>query len=186
MKKTLLKVLVGIIILVLVIMAGKTLFSGKNTDQENGSAGSSATSTAPDIRNLSYVIDEETIALKNGAHEERLENSVAIERTEIVKSATGELNDDDITDAGIILVQSGGGTGIFYSLAAAYSVGAETKTTPVVFLGDRIIVKNISLDKQGRIVVSYLDRRETDPMAAEPTVPVVKTFVLKNKQLIEQ
>ena len=86
-------------------------------------------------------------------------------------------------DAGVVVTQDRGGSGTFYYLAALRgSAGAGAADT--VLLGDRIIVDDVSV-AHGRLTVSSLVRRPSEPFAATPTVPVRRSFVLENDSLIE-
>lgn len=59
------------------------------------------------------------------------------------------------------------GTGTFFYAAGAISRPGVYRRTIAVFLWDRITVRRVSV-RNGVIVVGYLNRRPSEPMAAIP------------------
>jgi hypothetical protein len=131
----------------------------------------------PDPSNATFTFDDGPVTLKKGT------NTTSVSDEEDVKIETdlddtigyGDLNADGKEDAAVILVQSGGGSGTFFHVAAYVSGPVSYKGTNAVFIGDRILVKSISVRKN-KITVDYLDRDDNEPLAAEPTVETSKTY----------
>ncbi|MES2216761.1 MAG: hypothetical protein V4481_05730, partial [Patescibacteria group bacterium] len=88
----------------------------------------------------------------------------------------GDLNNDGKEDTALILVQSGGGSGTFFNLAAYVSGPISYKGTNAVFIGDRVQIESIAI-KGKRITLTYLDRKDNEPFAADPTVETTKTYL---------
>ncbi|MFA6445643.1 MAG: hypothetical protein WCW14_00115 [Candidatus Paceibacterota bacterium] len=174
------------IVVIVIILGGIWKYNTRDTKQNTGTQNATSTEMiVPDIKNLTYNIDGTSITLKDGIYEENITDSASAEITEILSSSNGDMNKDSLPDTAVVLVQSGAGTGTFYSLSVAYSAPSETKTTEATLLGDRIDGVKISINKSGILTVSYLDRKNDEPMSAEPTVLIKKEFILKNGSLIE-
>ncbi|OGI90411.1 hypothetical protein A2911_00260 [Candidatus Nomurabacteria bacterium RIFCSPLOWO2_01_FULL_40_15] len=108
------------------------------------------------------------------------------EATILPERAYGDVNGDEKIDAIVLLAESGGGSGVFIYAAAYVSGLVNYKGTNAVFIGDRIAPQSVSVSSNGVVTVKYLDRKEDEPFAAEPTVPASKQFVFKNGELVER
>lgn len=140
-----------------------------------------------DPMNASYVIDGETVTLINGQEEKELVPQSASKRLTIAwnQVVKADLNNDGLDDAALILMQNSGGSGTFFYVAVALSNEAgKAVGTNAVFLGDRIFMENISISGN-LITVDYLDRAKDEPMAAEPTVKVSRSFLIEADTLKE-
>ena len=79
--------------------------------------------------------------------------------------------------------QDGGDSDRYYLAAALNSQGAMNGTAGIV-LGDRVAPQNLDV-RDGKIIVSYLDRKKGEAATVAPTVVVTRTFVVKDDQLKE-
>ncbi len=158
-----------LIILVLIVTAAIFFFAqNNNVSVAPGNQATTDESFRPDLSNVAFSgleLEGEIILLEERAY--------------------GDINSDGKVDTVTFLAESGGGSGVFIYAAAYVSGPVNYKGSNVVFLGDRIAPKNISI-KNGVITVSYLDRRDGEPFAAEPTMPVSKQFVYTNGELVEK
>lgn len=191
MFKKPLAILIAVIIIILVIVfiyrAGK-----KNDVITNTPASSTSTiktpepKTGPDYKNISYTIDGEVIKLTNGKAETPTSpGSVSVIATEYFgNEATGDVNGDGTDDKVFFIAQEGGGTGIFYYVVAALSLGGSYKGTSAVFVGDRIAPKTIEI-RNGQIIVNYADRGANEPMSAEPSIAISKYFKVTDGELVD-
>ena len=141
----------------------------------------------PDLSNATFIFEEESITLEKGKNERRIvEDSDIKEETTITDFiAYGDLNNDNKEDAAAIIVQSGGGSGVFVYVAGYISGTVRYKGTNAILLGDRVNPQDISI-KNGVINVNYLDRNPDEALASEPTVSVSKQFTYKNQELQEK
>ncbi len=136
----------------------------------------------PDPSSATFIFDDETVTLSKG----RNTNDESAEETALLDEiAYGDLNADGKEDTVVLLARSGGGSGVFIYVAAYVSGPVNYKGSNAVFLGDRIAPSNISI-ANGVVTVSYLDRREDEALAAEPTIEVTKKFVYRNGELEER
>lgn len=136
----------------------------------------------------SYLLEKEKVTLSNGLFEKpAAPGSAAMNRTQVWEQpVAGDLNADGKADAAVCLINSPGGSGTFYYIAAAvYDGNAKNyKGTNAVLLGDRIRISEIRIEKQ-IITVVYNDRQPGEPMTAPPIVSIAKKFRLDNGLLTE-
>lgn len=95
-----------------------------------------------------------------------------------------ELTGDERTDAAVVLVSSGGGSGTFYSLEVLAAGGESAEHLDGALLGDRITVQQVTVEDR-RIVVELLDRPRWAPFAEPPSVEVRRTFEQRGDRLVE-
>lgn len=148
-----------------------------------------ATKTSkPDIANAIFEIEGEKVSLINGKASTKIAEDSA---TLVETSLTGEvvysdINNDGLSDAVSLAMQSGGGSGLFVYLLAYVSGNVMYKSAEPLFLGDRISPQNLNISQTGLIEVSYLDRLPDESMASEPTKLITKTFKLVGNKLEER
>ncbi|MCE5330055.1 hypothetical protein LLG07_06970 [bacterium] len=141
------------------------------------------------LKNLEYKIEvtsNGTAKLKDGSFsEEAAPGSVSKTEVKLTENvASGDLDNNNTLDAAVILWASGGGSGSFYYLDAVINNGDKLESINSVFLGDRIKIVNMTIDK-GTITVNFLDRKPDQAMAEEPTVEVIKRFKVEGNNLVE-
>lgn len=132
-----------------------------------------------DPLNTTYTIDEQPIALSDGKVEIGVAAGSAMKDiVEVFGQPTlGDFDNDGDTDAAVVLVESPGGTGTFYYVAAAMNEVNGSKGTNAIFIGDRIAPQTLEFRK-GKIIMNYADRKPNEPMAVAPSVGVSKYFVV--------
>ena len=138
---------------------------------------------APDPANATYQIARDTVTLASGRAERDAAPGSAskIVTTLSDKRATGDVDGAGRPDAVAVLVHQPGGSGTFYYIAAL--LNGASGPTPVVLLGDRVVVTAVRLD--GRtVVVELLDHASGQPLAASPTVTVTKRFAIEQGALV--
>ena len=97
--------------------------------------------------------------------------------------AFGDLNKDSIDDAAVILGTDGGGSGYFVNIVAVYNRNGNPKCIASKSLGDRIVVKQININK-GVIVLKLLTHTEQDGQCCPSKITVAK-FKVKGDKLVE-
>ncbi len=147
------------------------------------------TTSAVAPQNATYQIDGKEVSLVNGVSEQEAAPGSA---TKIVTKYFGnavniDLNSDGLLDSGFLLTQDGGGSGTFFYVAAAIDKAGSTQGTNAIFLGDRIAPQSTNVDPNNpaQFIVNYLERKASDPMSAQPSVAVSRTFKLENSILVE-
>ncbi|MEX0932434.1 MAG: hypothetical protein WDZ61_00875 [Parcubacteria group bacterium] len=168
------------IIIVVVLGALIALYMTTNSSTEVTQNPNSVTeegSINPDPSNATFTFSDGPVTLSGGEATKDVPGSAFLtEETSLTDlRAYGELNGDQKTDTAVILTRTGGGSGSFIYVASFLSTSGSYKGSNAVFLGDRIIPQDISIN-DSIVTVNYLDRAEGEPFAAEPTVPSSKQF----------
>lgn len=150
--------------------------------------GNSKAEIATGVLNATYVMGKESITLVNGIFEKSAApGSAAVNKTQVWdQPVIGDLNADGKDDAAIGLINSPGGSGTFYYIAAALS-DTNTKSfkgTNAVFLGDRVQLSKISIENS-IITVVYSETKSNKEMTSAPSVTVSKKFKVENGLLKE-
>ncbi len=178
MKKT----TIFLVIILAIIVA---ILWSKTKVEAPAPAGSSQTQTAVDFRNATYDIDGVKIKLKDGQNEQKIPGSVTTTTTSYFgNEAKGDVNGDEKEDTVFLLVQDGGGTGLFTYLVTALKTDNGYQILNTVFLGDRIAPQNTEI-KNGTVIANYADRLPNEPMSAQPSVGVSRIFKIEEGKLVE-
>src|SRR5210317_480999 len=98
--------------------------------------------------------------------------------------ASGDLDGDGVTDAAVLLVETTGGSGTFYHVAAALNQNGNFVGTRTVFLGDRIAPRQLVI-RHGILIIDYAERRPGESMTTPPSLGASKYLVAREKQLVE-
>ena len=189
MKKTLI-ISAAVIILAVVLIAGVAFYEAVPSSPAPNSTSSSPAATSSvnklGVKNGSYLIDGQEVALKDGSAESPAAPNSAekISTRYFGDEAHGDLNGDGQEDSAFILTQETGGTGTFYYLAVSFVVGDIYSGLNTVLLGDRIAPQSVLINK-GEITVSYADRKPDEPMSAKPSVMISRNFQVLNGKLTE-
>jgi len=140
-----------------------------------------------DPMNASYSLEGEIVSLFNGQEEKDSVPGSASKPLTIAwnQVAKADLNGDGLDDAALALIRNLGGSGTFFYLTVALSnQDKQAIGINAVFLGDRIVMQDISI-ANGVIAVQYLDRAQGEAMAAEPSIKVNRSFVVESNILKE-
>ena len=136
------------------------------------------------LMNGMFTIEDEKIMLKNGVFEKDAAPGTPLKEKYTIlsnMSAVGDLNGDNVNDEAGILILNSGGSGVFAYLVAKI----DNEGTNGVFIGDRIEIKGISIDK-GIITVVYMDRGINEPMATTPTISKTRNYIVVDGNLQEK
>lgn len=142
-----------------------------------------------DPQNTTYLIDGEEIVLVNGTAEKELApGSASKQITRYFGNAVDiDLNSDGLMDSAFLLTQENGGSGTFFFVVAALRTEDGYIGTNGIFLGDRIAPQSTisDFDDPTQFIVNYAYRAPDDPMSAQPSIGVSRTFKLENGILVE-
>lgn len=162
--KNIIKVIVGLCILVAVAGVYRFNFT-------NGGDVISSSIVQPDSRSMTYHIGSDMFVLKNGKAEIEALPGSASKNTLMIfgEPVYGDLDKDGDIDAAVLLVNTTGGSGVFYYAALVINNGTSSRATQVMFLGDRIAPQTVEIH-DGRAVYNFAERKGTDPMTAQPSI----------------
>jgi hypothetical protein len=86
----------------------------------------------------------------------------------------GDINNDGIDDAAFLIVESMGGTGIFYSITSFLSGSQGFTQTNSRFIDDRAIIHSLVIEN-GEVILNANVHAFDDPMVS-PSVTMTKTY----------
>ncbi len=162
------KITIGIILAVVIIVAIASIYRFNFTDGGDVIPGKNF----PDVRNMTYYIDTEGFALKDGfASHLRVITSSTTNTLEVFgEPVYGDLNSDGKTnDAALWLVNNPGGTGTFYYAVLVINNNEKYQATNTLLLGDRIAPQTLEIH-EGRVVYNYSERMALEPLTTQPSV----------------
>jgi len=132
-----------------------------------------------DLMSFTYEgIYEQPVRLDNGAFEGEPFQAGGASRPTVTLAnyAFGQLNDDGIEDAAVVLVENSGGSGSFYYLTAVVSQDGGFANAATTLLGDRLALQSLSVDA-GEITLQTLSHAPDDPMCCPSLqIPYVYAF----------
>jgi hypothetical protein len=138
--------------------------------------------TKENIKNATYniIASERYVKLNNGSFNEIIDGENFIAGIVEDKYAFGDLDNDNINDAAVVIYSNWGGSGVFEELAIIQDDFYWTGTP----IGDRVKVNSISIENK-IITLNLLVHGENDPMCC-PTVPQTIKYKLIGTKLVEQ
>jgi hypothetical protein len=138
-----------------------------------------------DPLNTTYLIDGFAFALVNGiAEQPSAPGSAGRDSVSVLGVPTyADLDDDGDDDAALFLRKTGQGSGTFYYLAAARKTSEGFVGTDALFLGDRILPENISI-QTGIVTARYTDRSPEENFSIPPSVPRVLYAQIRNDSFV--
>lgn len=157
--------------------------------ESKASPPASDTMLGKDPQNATYLIEGQEVTLVNGVAENEIAPGSA---SKLVTRYFGnelqiDLNSDGLMDTALLLTQESGGSGTFFYVAAALQQEGGYLGTNAIILGDRIAPQSTNVDPGNplQFIVNYADRKPAEPMSAQPSVGVSKTFKLQEGALLE-
>jgi len=171
MRKTI--QLIIFIVVLLFVLSGLYLLSTKKPVTDNNNTNQETSAFDPE--NTSYIIENQEINFSDG----KANGGTAVIFGSV---AQGDLNNDGIADAAVLIQEQPGGSGTFYYLAAALNSQGKTEGTNAILLGDRIAPQNIEI-KDARIIANYAIRQPGEAMAVQASLGVSSYFLVNDVRL---
>jgi len=137
------------------------------------------------LENLEYTgIYDQAVKLSAGEYvgQPFEEGGASLPTVTLQGVTAGDLNQDGLDDAVVLLAENSGGSGTFIYLAAVLNNNGDLLNTSTISLGDRVRVQSIQV-VDGKILVSLLAHAPEDPLCC-PTQKVEKTYLVDTGQLI--
>lgn len=166
------------------------------SDQQGARLTPSPAATATALRSIVPLSEQ---ALKNAQYElpdlgvfrlidGRYENkygagATQVNQVDLQSASLGDLNGDGSPDAAVTLAWNGGGSGTFVYLVALVDDGGTPKQAAVELLGDRVVIKGLSIEN-GQVDVALEGFAPGDP-ACCPSLAATRTYKLDGSKLIE-
>jgi hypothetical protein len=134
--------------------------------------------TLQQLQNMSYLSPNTgmSVQLTNGIY---TEDSTSISL--LPQIAIGDLNEDGVDDAAVLLGENTGGTGDFIFLVVIISQGGELTQAANQFIDDRPIIQSLEI-ADGAIMLNATIHGINDPMVS-PTLQVKQTYKLLENNL---
>lgn len=157
-----------LLVLVLVGVVAYAMFMGRGTSYHEPGYEKAVFPGSP--LDAHYMLGDREIALADGVSEVEIVPGAASKAvTQVIgEPVWGDMNDDGLEDAALVLAHSEGGSGTFYYTVIAISDGEGYLGTNGVLLGDRINVVDVSIH-DGVVFVRYAGHSALQAMAEEPT-----------------
>lgn len=141
-----------------------------------------------DAKNSSFTINNESIQLVNGISETAVApGSASMNTTSYFgNEAKGDLNQDGLEDVAFLITQNSGGSGTFYYVVVALQTADGYQTTNAFLVGDRISPQSTEIHTDAReLHVNFAERRQGEPMSAEPSQGAVLLLKVTSKGVLE-
>jgi len=137
------------------------------------------------LNNATYRIDElGSFRLTNGEYLHYYgEGITQRHKVTVEKVASGDLDDDGLSDAAVILARQSGGSAIFKYLIAMRNTGNAPRQQGSVLLGDRVRIRALSI-AAGVVNVETVTFGPRDPMCC-PTQQVKQAYSLRDGKLAQ-
>ena len=135
------------------------------------------------LRSATYTsqyVEEGQVLLDGGIFEDTARRVAVFFQPEY---AVGDLDQDEIPDAAVVLATNTGGSGTFHDLAVVLNRDGVPENTATVFLGDRVLVDRIRI-AYGEIQLDLTMHGPADPMCC-PSVEATRRFRLVEGELVE-
>ncbi len=135
------------------------------------------------LRSASYTslyVEEGEVLLDGGMFEDTARRVAAYF---VPEYAVGDLDQDGVPDAAVVLATNTGGSGTFHDLAVVLNRDGVPENRATFFLGDRVPVDRIRI-VDGEIQVDLTMHGPADPMCC-PSLEVTRKFRLVGGELEE-
>lgn len=155
------------------------------TDTPAVAASPSVPLTEQTLENLEYHgIYDQAVKLTSGEYTgpPYVEGGASRPVVSLITLANGDLDQDGIPDAVVVLAENSGGSGTFIYLAAVLNENGDPVNTSTILLRDRVQVQSLRV-ADDQIVVTVLTHAPEDPLCC-PTQQGTMKYRLNAGQLV--
>lgn len=124
---------------------------------------------------------QRSVQLTDGKYSENLPDGSIVLVAVDENVAFGDINEDGIDDAALLLQESMGGTGFFYSITAFISSTKGFTQTNSHFIDDRALIHSLVIEN-GEVILNANVHAINDPMV-NPSVTMTTTYRIFNEGL---
>jgi hypothetical protein len=158
------------------------MVSSSPANQRDIDSQDTSSPSEPDLQNVTLKkirdLEGKPAQLKNGSFKgDHL-------RVHLLKTATGDLNQDGAIDGVAVVLKDTGGSGNFRELCLLLSNGRELHHADTAFIGDRIKVTKLEIAER-MVVVDYLDRAFGESYADAPHIQKRLTYRVRGGKLVK-
>lgn len=172
-----------VIIVAVWVVADAVLNAPVAQAPETAPSAPSAAGATPAFADIAYTVDGTHYVLNDGvASMAAAPGSAEQDTLRLYQATQGDLSGSGENDVAVILINTTGGAGTFYYLAAALADGT---TIPAVLLGGRIMTEGVAI-QNGDIIVHYKDHAPGQPLSTAPTVETTAVYRIENGILTKQ
>ncbi|TRZ80082.1 hypothetical protein D4R86_04955 [bacterium] len=143
--------------------------------------------TLESIKNTEYYCKpcNANIQLADGHYVKKFPDSASVLNIKIFNDmvAFGDLNDDGIQDAAVILDSSEGGSGHFYELAVLANTNGEPLYLDSAIIGDRVVINSMTI-QSGVIILDIITHGLNDALCCPTTEKIIR-YELSGNQLVK-
>lgn len=144
--------------------------------------------TTEDLAAATYrgIYEDQVVELTDGQYEGEPFVEAGASRPTVTLTpfhAFGDLNGDGAEDAVALLVESSGGSGSFWYLAAVLNQSGKPENVATLLMGDRLQVESVGVDG-GTITVDAVTHAPDDPMCC-PSQESTLTYEFRAGELVE-
>ncbi|MCF7865016.1 MAG: hypothetical protein K9M11_00730 [Candidatus Pacebacteria bacterium] len=141
-----------------------------------------------DPKNATYTIEGQSVTLVNGVAETpSAPGSASMTTTRYFgNEAYGDIDGDNDNDVAYLITQDGGGSGLFYYAVVALRTSTGYKVTNTFLVGDRIASQSTEIHEDSQeLHVNFAERKNGEPMSAEPSVGAVLLLKVTPEGVLE-
>lgn len=132
------------------------------------------------LKNATYQVNGQVVKFSNGEYKWP-EGQTQISDKYIT---FGDVNEDGLQDAVVILSTNLGGSGIFSSIAVLENKDGKHEFIDTAELGDRVLINSIKIEN-GAIILDLVIHGPNDALCC-PTQAVVKTYNVVDGKLVSK
>ena len=165
-----------IIVVVFLLIVGFILYLTFSPSSQTETNTQEQQSALADHKNISYIIDGQSVQLTDGYAEiETTPDSATKKITSYFgNELVTDLDGDEVDDIAFILTQETGGSAVFYYAVAALNTENGYVGSDGYLLGNRIAPQSTDISPNPRhknvVVFNYTDREFDEPMTTQPSV----------------
>ena len=126
----------------------------------------------PGVKDITYYIEGQDFRLINGQAEKSYGNESSTKNilTIFGEPVYGDLNEDGLEDAAVLLVNEPGGSGVlYYAAIAIQNSDGSYQSSNALLIGDRIAPQTVEI-RDGLAIYNYAERNPGEPMTTQPSL----------------
>lgn len=137
------------------------------------------------LAEATYILDGAWVPLERGVHIDRdIRTNLAVRTWLSDVTVFGDVNDDGVKDAAVIVLRHTGGAEIFSYLSVLITKDGAPQAIPGLLLGNRVEVRSLSI-VDGIVWLTIVDRSANDAFGNLPAIERYLRFKVAGGALIK-